>query len=797
MVLQVNTRSDGSFEFAGVIRDGQGAYSISAEVELAIVSDDDIVVMMISETPTFEGARWQPAQASLKHTFPGSGEYTLHMKFANANGLESSTVRRSITIDTQPAVAVLSPRGATNSSRPSVTWSSARVPNATYHVQLATEGSFDAPLLEARGVNGTSLGISTTLAEGQRYTVRVAIENGLQQWRWSEVATFTVELGAVTLIAPSERTENSRPELDWTDSALPGVTYHVQVATDVGFASLLEDLTGLTVSSHELTTLLTQGGTYYFRVAVVDRNGVHGGFAGPSSFVFDLGSVALSSPSEDALTNDMTPEFVWNANANAATYTLRYGTSPALSGAVVRTGITATAYTVTAALTRTPGTRYYWQVIPVDRHGVSGAPSAIRAFTLDTEAPTGSVVLNGKDDSTYTEVVSAMLSAADTHGPVEVYVSRNGSFTDGSWETVTSPRTVDYPELATTNRATIKVFVRYRDAAGNETSAEISDTIALARTLVGTGTLSANDKWTLASSPYYVTGNYVVLDPATLTIEPGASVYFKEGAKLEIRSGGDAGETGLAAVGTALSPISMVGARIYLNYANDWIPERAPTYGSGGTYVKGPRFEYVNMADGIIHVKIVTFDGPGFYMKNSVLGTVESDFFGYVAGTYIAHSKITNVGSSSTNLALENTQVLNSYITNMYVEGYTGPTTIQHNEIQYLEIDRWQPVTSDLSYNKLHRLHWTRPSTTNAARLRNNNFIDGAQHVLTLGADTGGNGASVDAKGNYWGPTTTEQMRSGQTNISAIHDFHDDTNLVVVDYSGFLTSPVPSAGPDW
>lgn len=64
------------------------------------------------------------------------------------------------------------------------------------------------------------------------------------------------------------------------------------------------------------------------------------------------------------------------------------------------------------------------------------------------------------------------------------------------------------------------------------------------------GNITANTTWTLANSPYVVTGSIMVTSPAVLTIEPGVVVKFNPGAALIASTGAT-----LTANGTVAAPI--------------------------------------------------------------------------------------------------------------------------------------------------------------------------------------------------------------------------------------------------
>lgn len=82
---------------------------------------------------------------------------------------------------------------------------------------------------------------------------------------------------------------------------------------------------------------------------------------------------------------------------------------------------------------------------------------------------------------------------------------------------------------------------------------EVSGATGCAPATVSTSTITSDETWTQACSPYIVTTNVTVRDGAVLTIEPGVQVRFNSTRSLTI--GTTTLEGGLVAAGTAADPI--------------------------------------------------------------------------------------------------------------------------------------------------------------------------------------------------------------------------------------------------
>ncbi len=292
-------------------------------------------------------------------------------------------------------------------------------------------------------------------------------------------ATVTAPVNAGTIA-------NTKPQLSWSYTPpMPSPKYHVQVATDAAFASIVagQDQTNLTQAQYTLSSAIQQG-TYYWRVAIIDSAGTQWNWAGPWSFTINLSSVTQNAPANGSFTMVTTPTLTWSANPNAASYIVSLATNSALTGSTTFT-TAQTSYTLPA---QADGT-YYWAVTPVDIFSIQGTRSTVWSLVIDTTAPAGSVVINEKPlvsstSSTMGATVTLQLSATDTYG-VAAYFTRGYIGTppladDPGWVSITNaPTNYSAPNVSFTLSAGSGVkyaYVWFKDQAGNVSASPVSDT---------------------------------------------------------------------------------------------------------------------------------------------------------------------------------------------------------------------------------------------------------------------------------------------------------------------------------
>jgi len=154
--------------------------------------------------------------------------------------------------------------------------------------------------------------------------------------------------------------------LSWTASS-GATSYNVYRGTSAGGEGATPVKTGVTGPAFT-DTGLTNGATYYYKVAAVNGSGTSG-FSNEVSAMPQVAAPAAPT-GLTATAGHMQVSLKWTASSGATSYNVYRGTSSGGESATpVKTGITGTTFTDTGL---TAGTKYFYKVAAVNAGGTSG-----------------------------------------------------------------------------------------------------------------------------------------------------------------------------------------------------------------------------------------------------------------------------------------------------------------------------------------------------------------------------------------------------------------------------------------
>lgn len=291
-----------------------------------------------------------------------------------------------------PFVLLLPTAGGTGVSlNPTYSWTKAPIASA-YLLQVATDPAFTTVVVHRPGLTTLSDAPPTALTAGTNYYWRVYASTlmGTILADGSPALFKTLSApGPFSLQSPANADpgQSTSPLLMWTSST-EAASYTLQIATDVGFGSLVLDQSGILTTSYIPLTPLSPVTTYYWRVTAVNEAGTRLATGSPRSFTTlpePPGSFSLTSPSAGAVTVPLSPAYSWTAAANAASYTLQVSTSPTFSSFLVnKPGLAGTSDT--PAVTLSTSTLHYWRVTAVNANGSTLATGSPASFTTGPPA---------------------------------------------------------------------------------------------------------------------------------------------------------------------------------------------------------------------------------------------------------------------------------------------------------------------------------------------------------------------------------------------------------------------------
>ena len=484
MRLILSTGPNGSV----LINDGD-AYTTNLTVTLTIGATSDAVLMLISENETFTGALWTPIQATTEYTFTNGGTKRLYMKFADANGLESTGVYDDITINTDPsALVLLSPSNGTTIAdlQPSFDWSDGEFPGLKYHLQIDDNADYTSPIVDlstaASGLTSSNYSLTSNLpADTTTYywRVRTGFDSDGFLGSWF-TGSFTFD-SRPTYQSPTLGATVNDPQISYSWSGGhtgPGVTYDLQLSqSSVDWSTPLISQTALTVANYTPPgyPLQNDQATYYWRVRSVEGT-FTGDWSSTGSFYLDTVPTLTSAASPTA---NSTPTMEWSDTFAAADYQIQVDDDSAFGSPFVATIVAASTYTPPVLADGI----WNWRVRSYKTGDLTDAAwSAADSFEIDTAGPvvTAAPAIDSGATYTHNHTVSVSVTATDQQPTFEMQLSEDASFTGATWIPYSTSASIVlqphiYSEITDDNRT---IYMRFRDLPGND-SAVVTDSIVL------------------------------------------------------------------------------------------------------------------------------------------------------------------------------------------------------------------------------------------------------------------------------------------------------------------------------
>ncbi|MFA6234594.1 MAG: hypothetical protein WC824_10485, partial [Bacteroidota bacterium] len=259
-----------------------------------------------------------------------------------------------------------------------------------YHVQVSTDSLFEGAFLLDREDMLSPTADVRDLGNFQKYFVRVCAFNFGGVSGWSAVSTFTTlpaEPEAPLLVAPANDANGVAvsPQFTWlgVESA---TSYNFQLSEDPQFASTVINVTGVPLLRYAASNL-KQGTVHYWRVSASNSSGT-----GPWSAVFrfttvrtTLLKVQLISPADGAQDVPERPDFLWQSDSLADSYTLQVARDAAFIDLVVEAKDLQASHTISPRPLPN-AVRLYWRVFASNSEGESTLSDVWTFTTIDSLA---------------------------------------------------------------------------------------------------------------------------------------------------------------------------------------------------------------------------------------------------------------------------------------------------------------------------------------------------------------------------------------------------------------------------
>jgi Zn-dependent metalloprotease len=316
---------------------------------------------------------------------PENGKFYWRVRAVNTDGQYASWSSRTFRTRIYAPTIVAPGEGAVSDSlRPNFQWSSS--PYATsYTLVVSKFADFSSPLVQVTSSENNFTPAANLPAAAQLHWRVMANGDNASLWASSSFTTPNPPSIPLIISPKTERIHIYTPTFRWDPVTIPAgspafASFHIQVANDAAFSSLLYDVTGLTDTQFVIPDELPENQRFFWRVRALN---IEGQFAWwrSTSFRTVVRTPELLSPEPNALLTSTKPTFEWTDVNAASSYTIVISLFPDLSSPVVQASVRESQYAVTVSLLK--GKTYYWRVRANGVHG-SSRWTETRQFQIST-----------------------------------------------------------------------------------------------------------------------------------------------------------------------------------------------------------------------------------------------------------------------------------------------------------------------------------------------------------------------------------------------------------------------------
>lgn len=343
--------------------------------------------------------------------------YYYRVRAINAGGTSSNSNVTSVITVTDPPIADAATSILNNGF--TANWQSS-IGATSYQIDVSLSNTFSPNLsgYNSLSVTGTNYSV-TGLASGQTYYYRIrAVNSGGVSTHSNIVSTITLSA------APPANSATSITTISFTanwNPVLGATSYLIDVATDLGFTSILASYNDASVTGTSyVVSSLTPGTLYYYRVRAANSSGI--GANSNTISVVTVPPAPLANAASSVTASSFTAN--WASTTGATDYRIDVSTNSGFTagnfvGSYNNLSVSGQSVSVTGL---SAGSTYYYRVRGNNSSGVSVSSNVINAITISN--PPVAIAATNINGTSFTANWNSVASAAD----YRLDVSTNSSF---------------------------------------------------------------------------------------------------------------------------------------------------------------------------------------------------------------------------------------------------------------------------------------------------------------------------------------------------------------------------------